>query len=89
MKHLTKHSISMKHKAIHRNDAIRLLEDGHVHKLRVWEIGTGEIITYERALAFGKHTRRGLHRVKIYPSMRIHAFRDVTLFEIDDLKIFM
>ena len=79
----------MKQKSIHRNDAIRLLADGHPHKLRLWELSTGEILTYPRALAFGKFTRRGLHRVKLYPSLHIHAFRDVTLFEIDDMKIYM
>lgn len=78
----------MEQKSIHRADAIRLLEDGQPHKLRLWKIATGDILTYHAATFVGAHKKAGTHRVRLEPSGVIRAFRDVTLFEIDDLSIY-
>lgn len=74
--------------AIHRNDALRLLEDGHRHTLRLWKLSTGDILTYRNCKCIGGHKRRGIHRVKLPESSLIREFRDVALFEIDKLKIY-
>ena len=75
--------------AIHRKDAIRLLEDKHPHTLRLWKLSTGDILTYRNVTCVGGWNRRGIHRVRFPNSNLIREFRDVTLFEIDNLKIYM
>ena len=82
------HSIDM-NKAIHRNEAIRLLEDGRQHRLRLWKISTGDILAYNTATCIGVHKRRGIHRVRLSPSGEIREFRDVCLFEIDGKTIYL
>lgn len=77
-----------KYKAIHRNDALHLLEDGEPHKLKVWKLTTGDILEYPDAIFIGKHTVRGVHRVRLKNSGQIRAFRDCLLFEVDDLSVY-
>lgn len=76
-------------KAIHRHDALRLLEDRHPHDLRLWKISTGDILTYRSAVWVGGHVRGGTHRVRLPESGLIRAFRDITLFEIDGLSVYL
>ena len=76
-------------KAIHRRDAFRLLEDGKPHDLRVWKISTGDILHYKNAVCCGMHKRGGTHRISIPLSGVIREFRDITLFEIDGLKVYL
>ena len=75
-------------KTLHLKDALRLLEDGGPHRLRVWKLSTGDILTYEGARCAGGWKRRGTHRVRLPRSGLLREFRDVTLFEIDNLKIY-
>lgn len=79
----------MKIKALHQRDALRLLEDGKPHKLRVWKLSTGDILTYHDAVCVGGWRRHGTHRVRIPLSGLLREFRDVALFEIDDLTIYL
>ena len=79
----------MKISALHRRDAIRLLEDGQPHDLRVWKISTGDIFHYKGAVCCGAHQRGGTHCIRIPLSGVIREFRDITLFEIDRLKIYL
>lgn len=79
----------MQIKALHQRDALRLLEDGKPHKLRVWKLSTGDILTYHDAVYAGGWRRHGTHRVRIPRSGLLREFRDVTLFEIDDLTIYL
>ena len=78
----------MEQKSIHRADAIRLLDDGQPHKLRLWKIPTADILPYPAATFVGAHKKAGTHRVRLEPSGVIRAFRDITIFEIDDLSIY-
>lgn len=80
----------MKHKlVIHRKDALKLLEDGKPHDLTLWKLATGDILFYKDVTCVGKYTRRGLHKVRFPQSLLIREFRDITLFEIDGLRIYM
>ncbi len=79
----------MKTRSIHRLDALHLLKDGREHKLRLWKLSTGDILTYNRAQLIGRHERGGLSRLRLLPSGEIRAVRDVCIFEIDDLSIFL
>ena len=72
-------------KAIYQADAIRLLEDGRQHRLRLWKMSTGEILTYATATCIGGRT----HRVRLAPSGQIREFRDIMLFEIDGKTIYL
>lgn len=78
----------MKRTAIHQRDAIRLLEDGQPHDLRVWKMSTGDILSYRQVVCISTHRRGGTHRVK-FPSGEIREFRDISMFEIDNLKIYL
>ena len=79
----------MKTKSIHKNDAIRLLEDKQPHDLKVWKLSTGDIIHYPKAVCVGGFKRKGTHRIMIPLSAVIREFRDITLFEIDGLKVYL
>lgn len=74
--------------SIQLQDALRLLEDGEPHKLRLWKLSTGDILTYEDARAASRFTRGGTHKVRLPRSGLLREFRDVTLFEIDDMRIY-
>ncbi|MBQ8277320.1 MAG: hypothetical protein IJY00_02590 [Bacteroidaceae bacterium] len=75
--------------ALHRRDALRLLEDGRPHRLRLWKLSTGDILTYEDAVCIHHHRRGGWHRVRLPRSALTRCLRDVCLFEIDGLKIYL
>ena len=73
---------------INRKDAFRLLEDRRAHNLRLWKLSTGDILEYEGAVCVGGHKRGGTHRVRLPRSGVLREFRDISLFEIDGLKIY-
>lgn len=79
----------MNQKSIHQRDALRLLEDGKPHRIKVWKMSTGDILTYQDVLFVSAHRRGGTHKVKFPHSKEIREFRDVCMFEIDNLKIYL
>lgn len=76
-------------KAIHKKDALRLLEDRQPHTIRVWKLSTGDILQYKDCVCHSADRRRGTHKIKIPKSSVIREFRDITLFEIDGLTIYL
>ena len=75
--------------AIHMKDAIRLLESGQPCDLKVWKMSTGDILEYKGAVCVGSHFRGGTHRVKLPLSKVIREFRDITLFEINKMSVYL
>lgn len=75
-------------KVIHWRDAITLLESGQPVTLRVWKISTGDILTYRDVVCIGGHWRGGTHRIRLPHSSLIREFRDITLFEINNMIIY-
>lgn len=73
---------------IHIKDAITLLETGCPCNLRVWKLSTGDIIEYRNVRCTGGFWRRGTHRIKLPESKLLREFRDVTLFEINNMTIY-
>ena len=73
---------------IHIKDAIVLLEAGHPCDLRVWKLSTGDILEYRGAVCIGGHWRKGTHRIRLPESGLVREFRDVTLFEINNMTIY-
>jgi len=74
---------------IHRNDALRMLETGQPCDLKVWKLSTGDIIEYKGVRCVGSHWRGGTHKIAIPMSTLLREFRDITLFEINGLEIFL
>lgn len=75
-------------RAIHLTEALRLLQDGQPHELRLWKLSTGDTLLYPRAVCAGAWQRAGLHRVRLLPSGEIRALRDISLYEIDGLPVY-
>lgn len=74
---------------IYKADALRLLADGKPHTIKVWKMSTGEILTYKDAVFVSRVTIKGTHKVRLPYSTLIREFRDITMFEIDERKIFL
>lgn len=67
---------------------MHLLENGYPHRLRIWKLSTGDILTYPDAIYLSRHTEGGTHRVKLRRSGQIRMLRDVCLFEIDGMCVY-
>lgn len=76
-------------KVIHKNDAIRLLESGQPCNLRVWKLSTGDIIDYKGARCVGSHWRGGIHKILLPNSGLLREFRDITLFSINGMEVYL
>lgn len=76
-------------KVIHRLDAIRLLESGQPVDLRVWKLSTGDIIEYKGVICIGFHWRGGTHLVKCPKSGLPRRLRDITLFSINGMEVYL
>lgn len=76
-------------KAIHMKDAVELLKDGQPHRLRVWKLATGDILTYKDAVYMGSNERGGTITVRLLRSRETRTMRRICLFEIDNLKIYL
>lgn len=76
-------------KVIHKNDAIRLLESGEPCNIRVWKLSTGDILDYRDARCVGSHWRGGTHKVLLPNSRLIREFRDITMFSINGMEVYL
>lgn len=76
-------------KVIHKNDAIRLLESGERCDLKLWKLSTGDILEYKNVRCVGHHWRGGTHLVLLPKSKLVREFRDITLFEINGMTIYL
>lgn len=79
----------MKREAIHMKDAVAMLKDGQPHRLRVWKLATGDILTYKDAVYMGSNERGGTITVRLQRSRETRTMRRICLFEIDNLKIYL
>lgn len=76
-------------KAISKTEAIKLLSDGKLHHLRLWKMSTGDILDYDKAVLISRHVRGGTCKVRLTVSNSIRAFREICLFEIDGMTIYL
>lgn len=76
-------------KVIHKNDAIRLLESGEPCNIQVWKLSTGDILNYKGARCVGSHWRGGTHKVLLPNSRLIREFRDITMFSINGMEVYL
>ena len=78
----------MDNHVIHIHDALNMLESGKRCTVKVWKLSTGDVLTYRDVICVGKHKLGATHRVELPDSSVIREFRDITLFEINGLKIY-
>ena len=76
-------------KSIHKRDAMRLLEDSQPHTIKVWKLSKGDILTYKDCICHSADRRRGTHKIRVPLSGVLREFRDITLFEIDGLSVYL
>ena len=76
-------------KSIHKRDAMRLLEDRQPHTIKVWKLSTGDILTYKDCICHSADRRLGTHKIHVPLSGVLREFRDITLFEIDELSVYL
>lgn len=76
-------------KAIHMKDAIRLLETGQPCTIHLWKMSTGDILTYRDARCISAHWRGGTHKVKLPLSNVVRCLRDIAMFEINGMSIYL
>lgn len=75
--------------AIHIKDALQLLESGEViDSLKVWKKKDGTIIEYKGIRCTGGHWHGGTHRIRLRNGYT-REFRDITMFEINNLRIYL
>lgn len=70
-------------------DAVELLKDRQPHRLRVWKLATGDILTYKDAVYVGSNERGGTVTVRLLRSRQVRTFRKICFFEIDNLNIYL
>lgn len=76
-------------KVIHRKDAMRLLESRQPCNIRVWKLSTGDIIEYKGVRCVGSHWRGGTHLIMLPNSGLKREFRDITMFEINGMEVYL
>lgn len=76
-------------KSIHKRDALRLLEDRQPHTIKVWKLSTGDILTYKDCICHSADRRCGTHKIRVPLSGVLREFRDITMFEIDGLSVYL
>lgn len=79
----------MNNKVIHIKDAIALLESKQEVNISVWKLSTGDIIEYNNVVCVGGHWRSGTHRIRIQSSGLVREFRDIALFKINGMEIYL
>lgn len=75
-------------RAIHINEARKILDSEEKCDLRVWEISTGEIIEYTGVICFHSYFRGGTRKVRL-ENGEIRKMRDVCIFEINGIEIYL
>ena len=73
---------------IHINSARKILDSGVEVDLKLWELKTGNILVYHGVRCISSYFRGGTRKVR-FPNGEIREFRDVTLFEINGLEVYL
>lgn len=73
---------------IYINSARKILDSGAEVDLKLWELKTGNILVYNKVRCISSYFRGGTRKVRL-PNGQIREFRDVTLFEINGLEVYL
>lgn len=74
---------------IHLNDARRILDSGEAVDLIVWKMATGEILTYNELKCFSSYFRGGTRKLRFVRSNEIREVRDVCIWKINGMEVFL
>ena len=80
-------SILAMNKRLHITQAIEQLRFGKPCELKVWKATTGDILEYRNAIFLGRDKRKGIVRIMLQTSHQIREFRDVCLFQINNMEV--
>lgn len=81
--------MSTKRNVIHHSDAMRLINTGEPVDLKVWKVSTGDILELKGVQAAGGHWRGGTHLFKFPESQVLRRIRDICIFEINNMTIYL
>jgi hypothetical protein len=76
-------------KRLHITQALELLRNGKPCELSVWKATTGDILEYRNVVFLGRDAKKGIVRIKLQTSRQIREFRDVCLFRINDMEVYL
>lgn len=65
-----------------------MLDRGEPVDIRVWKIQTGEIMEYKDVRCISNYFRGGTRKV-LFPNGQIRDVRDVCIFEINSMEVFL
>jgi hypothetical protein len=74
---------------LHITQAIELIREGKPCELKVWKGTTGEILEYRNAVFQGRDYRHGTVRIRLQTSHQIREFRDVCVFSINGMEVYL
>jgi len=75
-------------KQIHISDARRILDTGAVVDLKVWK-SNGEILEYNGVITTSSHFRGGTRQLKFEKSGEVRRVRDVCIFGINGMEVYL
>ena len=75
-------------KAIHISTLRKMLQAGDPVDLSVWK-SNGEILHYRTAVPLRDDFYKGTRRIKLLDSREIRTIRDVCIFEINGMEVFL
>lgn len=74
-------------KRLHLTQALQLIQTGKPCELKVWKATTGDILEYKNVIFLGRDSKKGTIRIKLQTSRQIREFREVCLFEINNMEV--
>lgn len=75
-------------KAIHINDARRILDSREEVDLKLWK-SNGDILEYKGVKCISNYFRGGTRKVRFPNSNEVREFRDVCIFEINGMEVYL
>ena len=75
-------------KAIHISTLRKMLQAGDPVDLSLWK-SSGEILHYRNAVPLRYDFYKGTRRIKLLDSREIRTIRDVCIFEINGMEVFL
>ena len=74
---------------MHINTARKMILSGQPFSCRVWKATTGEVLNYENVVCTSSYFDNNTFNVKFIESGSIRKVRMISLFEINDIEIFI
>lgn len=73
---------------IHISTARKVLDSGDPVDIKVWA-KDGRVLNFKNCVSLRYNFRSGTRQIKLLASNQIRKIRDVCLFEINDLEVFL